>query len=105
MGVTVTCPTNERWPDDIVGCGLTFTAEPDDEGLVDCPGCGIWFPASRDPKVGEFWRFEPRGECEQPAGLVEIVRLTDLGYDVRGAGDGETFWCFASELTERWRHL
>lgn len=27
----------------IVGCGHTFTAAPDDEGLFDCPECGIWF--------------------------------------------------------------
>ena len=30
----------------IIGCGGTFDALPDDEGLVDCPHCGIWFPAS-----------------------------------------------------------
>lgn len=42
----VTCPVSERWPDDIVGCGETFDAEPDFEGLIDCPHCGIWFTAS-----------------------------------------------------------
>jgi len=29
----------------VVGCGQTFEAEPDDEGLVDCPFCGMWMPA------------------------------------------------------------
>jgi hypothetical protein len=38
-----TCPDNKRHEDDIVGCGRTFTAEPDNEGLIDCPHCGMWF--------------------------------------------------------------
>lgn len=38
------CPDNERWPDDIIGCGRVIDdPTPDDEGIVDCPHCGIWF--------------------------------------------------------------
>ena len=28
---------------DIVGCGKTFTQQPDEEGIFDCPHCGIFF--------------------------------------------------------------
>lgn len=51
---TYRCPDNDRGPQpdafpagrpDIVGCGATFTATPDDEDLVDCPRCGMWFRA------------------------------------------------------------
>jgi hypothetical protein len=55
--MTVTCPT---WPSrtmppapeiepesQILGCGYTFSAEPNRKGLVDCPNCGIWFNATR----------------------------------------------------------
>ena len=41
---TFTCPT-EGDPA-MSGCGKTFDAEPDYEGLVDCPHCGMWFPAT-----------------------------------------------------------
>lgn len=53
------CPTNplhNSEPLVIVGCGATFEAVPDDEGLVDCPMCGIWFdpthPASQPQPAG-----------------------------------------------------
>jgi hypothetical protein len=36
----VTCPTT---PGALVGCGTTFDAVPDSEGLFDCPECGLWF--------------------------------------------------------------
>jgi hypothetical protein len=39
----VRCPDTERHPNDVVGCGQTFRAEPDKEGLYDCPHCGIHF--------------------------------------------------------------
>ena len=46
-----TCPTSpvqaNGEPHTIIGCGATFQACPDDEGLVDCPGCGIWFDPQR----------------------------------------------------------
>lgn len=41
-----TCPTEPRqYVDgtDIVGCGTTFKAQADADGIVDCPQCGIWF--------------------------------------------------------------
>ena len=41
--VEATCPTTVRGDDDIVGCGTTFTAYPDWEGIVDCPNCGLFF--------------------------------------------------------------
>jgi hypothetical protein len=51
MNMTVTCPD---WPSpdvapesQIIGCGRTYDAEPDCEGLVDCPECGICFNAER----------------------------------------------------------
>lgn len=53
---TVTCPANDRGPQpdafppgipDIVGCGATFQAEADDEGLIDCPNCGMFFDPAR----------------------------------------------------------
>ena len=46
------CPDDDRGPQldafppgrpDIIGCGLSFTADPDDEGWIDCPGCGVFF--------------------------------------------------------------
>lgn len=40
--IRVTCPTTPM-DSDIVGCGRTFDATPDDEGMVDCPNCGMWF--------------------------------------------------------------
>lgn len=44
--LTYQCPDDRRWRDDIVGCGHTFEAEPDREGLIDCPNCGMWFVAA-----------------------------------------------------------
>lgn len=44
--VTVTCPADTRWEGDIVGCGKTFTQEPDSEGFFDCPHCGMFFNPS-----------------------------------------------------------
>lgn len=42
-----TCPTSAQYAGDtLLGCGHTFEATPDDEGLVDCPACGIWFDAA-----------------------------------------------------------
>lgn len=43
---TYRCPDTIQEPteaDPLVGCGLNFDGEPDDEGLVDCPRCGLWF--------------------------------------------------------------
>lgn len=37
------CPTHKRHEGDIIGCGVTFSGRPDDEGLIDCPNCGMWF--------------------------------------------------------------
>jgi hypothetical protein len=45
------CPNNERWPDDIIGCGRVVDREPDDEGIVDCPHCGIWFTPDEEEEV------------------------------------------------------
>jgi hypothetical protein len=45
MGKTYTCPTSGE---DLVGCGHTFTAEPDSEGIIDCPNCGMWFTPSKE---------------------------------------------------------
>jgi hypothetical protein len=43
---TYICPTTPGPRNStILGCGATFHAEPDHEGLVDCPNCEIWFPA------------------------------------------------------------
>lgn len=49
---SVRCPDNPS-PYDIdtgaiTGCGLTFTAAPDGEGLFDCPGCGLFFNPDRE---------------------------------------------------------
>jgi hypothetical protein len=49
---TYRCPTDPVYCGDgeyITGCGETFTATPDREGLVDCPHCGIWFSPRREP--------------------------------------------------------
>lgn len=46
-----TCPSKERFEGDIAGCGSTFEAEPDEEGLVDCPECGIWFNPEIEKKT------------------------------------------------------
>jgi hypothetical protein len=39
----VRCPTSVRYPDDLVGCGSTDVAGPDEEGLYDCRNCGLFF--------------------------------------------------------------
>lgn len=31
---------------DLVGCGHTFEAEPDDDGWLECPNCGMHFDAN-----------------------------------------------------------
>ena len=39
-----TCPVTPTLGDQCLrGCGRTFEAHIDSEGLVDCPWCGIWF--------------------------------------------------------------
>lgn len=40
-----TCPSTKRCEDDVVGCGASFEAVPDHDGLIDCPECGMWFRA------------------------------------------------------------
>lgn len=46
-GAVYTCPTAEQYDGDtLLGCGHTFEATPDEEGLVDCPACGNWFDAA-----------------------------------------------------------
>ena len=52
---TYRCPTEPEpgVTDSLIGCGHTFTATPDDEGLVDCPNCGIWFRANEQPNAPE----------------------------------------------------
>lgn len=42
-----TCPNFSNGASNIIGCGHTFTAEPDAEGWVDCPECGVAFSAAR----------------------------------------------------------
>jgi hypothetical protein len=44
-GQVIYCPTKERYPGDLVGCGSRNLAGPDDEGLYDCLDCGIFFEA------------------------------------------------------------
>jgi hypothetical protein len=39
-------PTLKAGEHEVIGCGATFKARADFEGLVDCPECGIWFKAS-----------------------------------------------------------
>jgi len=39
----IKCPTNERHPGDLVGCGSTNVIGPDEEGLCDCMDCGLFF--------------------------------------------------------------
>jgi len=45
--MTHSCPDQPHpgiVPDeDVVGCGHTFEAEPDEYGWVECPVCGILF--------------------------------------------------------------
>lgn len=38
----VTCPSEARHPDDVVGCGSTNVSGPDEEGLFDCHDCGVF---------------------------------------------------------------
>jgi hypothetical protein len=51
-----TCPTTPTQPDGsahtIIGCGRTFSAMPDSEGLIDCPHCGIWWNPAREGTDG-----------------------------------------------------
>lgn len=63
MMTTWRCPDDDRGPQpdgggrpDIVGCGRTFEAEPDFEGLIDCPHCGMWFSV-----LDERYRSEETG--------------------------------------------
>ncbi len=41
--VTVTCPSHPKPDSDLVGCGMSFTQKPDEEGWFDCPHCGMFF--------------------------------------------------------------
>jgi hypothetical protein len=55
---TYTCPTNPLQPNGephtIIGCGRSFEAVPDDEGIIDCPHCGMfWHPAGERIEQGE----------------------------------------------------
>jgi hypothetical protein len=54
MSEDLRCPDTERYPGDIVGCGSTNLAGPDDEGIYDCRDCGVFFdPATaNDPMEG-----------------------------------------------------
>lgn len=45
---TITCPNEERFGGDLVGCGQTFeqsdeSIADDPDGWVDCPNCGLGF--------------------------------------------------------------
>ena len=51
--VTITCPSDERHPGDVVGCGSAFESVPDHEGLHDCPHCGIFFTTAASGGVKE----------------------------------------------------
>lgn len=70
-----TCPTNKRAPDDIVGCGATFTATPDAEGLVDCPECGMWFKADTTADDGIPQRDEIYSKLRDMATTASAVGL------------------------------
>lgn len=43
-----TCPDKPRFFSDLVGCGASFDAMPDNEGLIDCPECGMFFRVDDD---------------------------------------------------------
>ncbi|HEY5657470.1 MAG TPA: hypothetical protein VIY27_06745 [Myxococcota bacterium] len=77
--MTWKCPEKARHPGDIVGCGETFDAEPDAEGLVDCPHCGIWFPTPRTPlheNEGERRRGCPPGKYSPKQPMRRVMSVT-----------------------------
>ena len=41
--INVTCPSHPKPDSGLVGCGETFSQDPDGEGLYDCPHCGMFF--------------------------------------------------------------
>lgn len=60
--MTHRCPTVRRSPEDIIGCGHEFNAEPDEEGFVDCPHCGLFFKADPREQALAFLRERFGGE-------------------------------------------
>lgn len=46
----IVCPSTERHPGDIVGCGAIVTSPPDWEGFYDCGSCGMFFQLEGDRK-------------------------------------------------------
>ncbi len=87
------CPDATRCPDDVVGCGHRFEAEPDHEGLVDCPECGIWF----DPRVEPSTVLEPtveRFDCDDGTHHFSVVEpngelSTCVIHDTRESAEAE----------------
>jgi hypothetical protein len=50
------CPTKERYPGDLVGCGSANLSEPDeDDGMIDCYNCGIFFTEESIESIPEGW--------------------------------------------------
>lgn len=79
----VVCPTHSRFPGDIVGCGSTNVAGPDDEGLFDCADCGLFFKPQDDGVDGQAVRLKKPVEAK----------------------DGETFESKAQRLSVRFSKI
>lgn len=47
----VTCPTEVRHGDDLVGCGSDAVTKADEEGFRDCADCGLFFKDEGDSVV------------------------------------------------------
>lgn len=80
MKMRVRCPDDERWPNDIVGCGHIWWEDREDLGEcddfgVDCPNCGIMFSAD-EYEVPDPWAGYERGEYDRDAGRI-ICTLCD----------------------------
>ncbi len=57
--MTAVCPTERRWPVDIVGCGSADVVWDPDEQMFDCRDCGLFFTVAGLDSQPESERTSP----------------------------------------------
>lgn len=73
----VVCPSTERYPGDIVGCGAIVTSPSDWEGFYDCGSCGMFFQLEGDRRAETSTR-PTEGICSHCSAPVHFVE--GIGY-------------------------
>jgi len=88
---TPRCPTDQRGPYDVVGCGSDEVCHYDEHNVYECLECGMWFKPGPDGIRGPTWRrgydvgmcytVRVKFKDVEATSQIDAIRTADRGFD------------------------